>query len=151
MIINLTQHNATAEQKMQGLEDVGDRELLQKLLTVDSEVLEGSEDALRYIINCKVDSLVSAFVTKELMSNAEFICNSGAYRMNAYDLVREAFAIQILVGGMPTLVDALVKRLKALGCVPVYALSARVSEEVVQSDGTVTKNSRFKHIKFIAV
>lgn len=145
MILNLTQHMATTEQEEQGLVNVQDIDKLREILTVNEEVLVSEEATIRYIIDAKVTELINTFVFPLLVERATEVCGSSANRIGG------AFELSVLVGGMPTLVDALVKRLKEFGCVPMYALSGRVSSAFINEDGSVSKITVFKHIKFLKV
>lgn len=58
---------------------------------------------------------------------------------------------QAMIGGAPYLMSALEEALREIGITPVYSFSERVSQEELQSDGTVRKISTFKHQGFIEV
>ena len=69
--------------------------------------------------------------------------------MRRLNTIRDALRLRVLVGGAPILMERLIPALKRDGCIPVHALSARVVEEVPQSDGSMKKTSVFKHIRFM--
>ena len=58
-------------------------------------------------------------------------------------------ATHAMVGGAPYLMSTLEKVLKEMGIIPLYAFSERVSEEVTNPDGSVTKVNVFKHMGFV--
>jgi len=122
MILNLTQHAATAEQIAAGVRDVvqhhGEREKLKSLLTFES--------------------LPSA---EEVYDRADAIA----------DLAQSYFVDVAMICGAPYLMGALERALNKRGIKPVYAFSERVSEEQVQEDGSVRKVNVFKHIGFVEV
>ena len=146
MILNLTQHPATPEQVEQGLVDYSNRESLKWLLTIEEHVLANSNWVLEDVLDGRVEDLVtiaSAYQAEAVDSIPEEF--RGLRRLNA---IRNALSLRVLVGGAPILMERLIPALKREGCVPVHALSARVVEEVPQSDGSVKKVSTFKHIRF---
>ena len=55
-----------------------------------------------------------------------------------------------MIGGAPWLIPPMVRYLLARDVTPMYAFSVRESEEITQSDGSVTKTSVFKHKGFIS-
>ena len=56
-----------------------------------------------------------------------------------------------MIGGAPYFMSHLEKALKAKGIIPVYAFSARESQEVEQAYGSVRKINVFKHLGFYEV
>ena len=60
----------------------------------------------------------------------------------------ESDAQGAMIGGAPYLMSHLEAELKAVGIVPMYAFSKRVSVDVVGNDGVVRKDSVFKHLGF---
>ena len=54
-----------------------------------------------------------------------------------------------MIGGAPFFMAHLEYALRAVGITPLYAFSQRVSEEVVNEDGSVTKVNKFKHLGFV--
>lgn len=57
---------------------------------------------------------------------------------------------KVMIGGAPFLMAPLHQALCARGIEPLYAFSARVSSEVVNPDGSVTKTQVFKHLGFVS-
>lgn len=53
--------------------------------------------------------------------------------------------IKIMIGGAPFLMESLSSELRAHGFIPVFGFSKRESVEVTLPDGSVKKNSVFKH------
>jgi hypothetical protein len=59
-------------------------------------------------------------------------------------------ATSAMIGGAPYLMGPLVAALKAKGISPYFAFSNRISEEVLQPDGTVRKVQIFRHAGWVA-
>lgn len=121
-ILNLTQHNATAEQLAEGVCEPtpADKETIKSLLTFDKNVLEHKK---------LIDDRASALV--ELINK------------NYEDVWK------VLIGGAPFLMAPLERALKRHGYTPVYSFTDRVTVETAQPDGTVIKTAVFKHLGFI--
>jgi len=127
MIINLTQHTSTDEQRSQGVVDLGGDELL------------SLKDALTF------DSLPDR---DEIESRAEYIANLAVFNgLGSGD--DDPWPTTAMIGGAPYLMSALESALKAHSIRPVYAFSVRESEEQVQPDGSVIKFNKFNHIGFV--
>ena len=123
-ILNLTQHNATVQQKEAGVFEPlpGVKESIKKLLTFEKLP---SQRILSH------NSYVLATIAKiECLRNK---CN------------------KVMVGDVPYLIHLLVDDLKAKGLIPVYAFSKRVSIDEPQQDDSVIKIIVFKHEGFIEV
>jgi len=54
-----------------------------------------------------------------------------------------------MIGGAPYFMGALESALLEAGVEPVYAFSRRISEDMIQLDGTVKKVAVFRHIGFV--
>jgi len=121
MILNLTQHAATAEQIAAGVGDLnphhGEIQQLKNLLTFDS------------------------------LPSAETVYER-AYAIAA--LAQSYFVDVAMIGGAPYLMGALERALNKVGIKPVYAFSERVSVEKIVS-GVVVKTNEFKHVGFVEV
>jgi len=126
MIINLTQHPATAEQRQDGVIDpaAAAKATIVAALTFDS-------------LPAQADILARA---KTLAYEAEKYC-----RPQGQDAMR-----QVMIGGAPYLMGALEAALRTRGLIPVYAFSQRESVEEVQADGSVRKVAIFRHSGFVA-
>ena len=119
-ILNLTQHNATQDQKDQGVFDLSAelRQELQELLTFVS-------------IPTKQDVRIRAFnIVKWVLSN-HVECDAA------------------MIGGAPFLMSELEFQLHLQNIVPLFAFSERVSEETTAPDGAVVKVNVFKHVGFV--
>jgi len=128
MIVNLTQHAATAEQIAAGVVDLPapEREALAALLTFD------------------------ALPTRqELEDRAADIAELAAYNGLGGDDADSPLAAAAMIGGAPYLMPALEKALRAVCVTPLYAFSLRESIEQVQSDGSVRKVNVFRHAGFV--
>lgn len=64
-------------------------------------------------------------------------------------LIDEPAGTHVMIGGAPLFMPALIKSLEKRGFIAVFAFSKRVSGEIVNDDGSVTKTSVFKHLGFI--
>ena len=119
-ILNLTQHNATTDQKDQGVFDLSPelRPHLQELLTFVS--LPTKRDVQIRALN----------IGKWVLSN-HIECEAA------------------MIGGAPFLMSELEFQLHLQRIKPLFAFSERVSEETTAPDGTVTKTNVFKHVGFV--
>jgi len=123
MILNLTQHPATAEQVAADVVDVtgfvpgDDAATLRGLLTFEEIPSE-----LRLHSNA--------------MAIAAFAVRRGAKRA--------------MIGGAPFFMAPLERALRDAGVEPVYAFSRRESVEEKQPDGAVRKSAVFRHVGFVS-
>lgn len=65
------------------------------------------------------------------------------------DLAVKYGATHAMIGGAPFLMAQLEAALKAQGVQPLYSFTQRVTEEQVQSDGTIKKTAIFRHEGFV--
>jgi hypothetical protein len=131
MILNLTQHNATAEQKAQlVVEPRMTKEKIKKLLTFE-EIPTKEEIEAR---------------AKEL---ARIAVSEASHYAGETD--NEVWITRVMIGGAPFFMGALEKAIRECGFTPVYAFSKRESEDVPQPDGSVKKIQVFRHIGFVEV
>lgn len=131
MILNLTQHNATPEQKAQlVVEPRMCKDKIQKLLTFEE-------------IPTK----------EEIEARASELAEIAASEANHYagETDNKIWITRVMIGGAPYLMGALEKALRECGFTPVYAFSKRESEEIPQPDGSVKKIQVFRHIGFVEV
>ena len=126
MILNMTQHAASAEQKAAGTVDLAgaDGVALRRLLTF--EHLPNAE---------------------EIKKRADAIADLAA----AHSAGAEGDRVRCMIGGAPFLIPALVRALRRRGLVPVCAFSRRESVDEDQADGSVIKRSVFRHLGFVDV
>lgn len=127
LIINLTQHKSTEDQRIAGVVDVLD---VTELLTFSSlpTYYEMEERALK----------IAKTVWK-------YHCTSCRADMVA----PEDQKCTVMVGGAPWFMSTLEMALTQYDIQYVYAYSERVSEEVTQPDGSVRKVNVFKHKGFV--
>ena len=121
-ILNLTQHNATAEQMAAGVYDLSADKIgeLRKALTFDFLPTEN-----------------------EIWERAEIIATiAGEEKV-------KTGAKTAMIGGAPYLMRALVSCLALKGITPLYSFSQRQSEESTDSNGNVVKTAVFRHVGFI--
>ena len=134
-ILNLTQHDATADQIAAGVTcgDINDKQEqteFRALLTFDTlptpvEVRQRAQKIAEY-----------ARKTTTLVDYGDSGCFNEPLR----------FA---LIGGAPFLMAPLEEALRAAGITPLYAFSTRESVEQVQPDGSVRKVAVFRHQGFV--
>jgi hypothetical protein len=155
MILNLTQHPATPAQKDAGVVDVENTQRLKNLLTVQVSgyvgIAELTPTGQRAMLHARASDIMAEFVCPVLCHRATLLLDSSDkpfFGINAYNYVREQMALRVMVTGFQPLVAELVKKLKAAGCVPVCAISDRVSKEETLPDGTVRKTNDFIHCGF---
>lgn len=129
MILNLTQHPATTEQKLAGVMDLqGDAlALLKELLTFTT--------------------LPSK---KELQDRAHDVAQLVIHNELGED-DNDPIFLQAMIGGAPFFMPFLEKALSENHVTPMYAFSARVSSERIDDDGKVKKDSVFQHLGFVVV
>ena len=127
MILNLTQHQSTADQQAAGVVDLPEaaHASLQKLLTFDN-------------LPSGYDLYERAVAITQL---AEDNIPAGEYKFH-YD-------VSAMIGGAPYLMSYLERELNKKLISPVYAFSRRVVEEKHNTDGTVSKVAVFKHDGFV--
>ncbi len=128
MIINLTQHQATAEQIAAGVIDLppAEREALTALLTFDTLPTR-----------------------QEIEDRAADIAELAAYNGICCDDGDDSFVDAAMIGGAPYLMPALDATLRAADITPLYAFSVRESVEQTQADGSVRKVNVFRHAGFV--
>jgi hypothetical protein len=131
MILNLTQHVATDEQKAQlVVEPRMCKAKIQKLLTF--EEIPTKEE-------------IEARATKL----AEIAVSEANHYAGETD--NEIWITRVMLGGAPFFMGALEKAVRECGFTPVYAFSKRESEEIPQPDGSVRKIAVFRHLGFVEV
>lgn len=130
MIINLTQHAASPEQRAAGVQDLPAeaRECVIRLLTVD-DLPSRDEIATR----CADIAHVAASLA------------SPDDRQDG----TAGFATHAMIGGAPWMMGALEAALIDQGIEPVYAFSTRESVDQPQADGSVRKVAMFRHAGFV--
>jgi hypothetical protein len=131
MILNLTQHVATDEQKAQlVVEPRMTKEKIKKLLTFE-EIPTNEE------IEARATKLAEIAVSEA--------------SMYAGDTDNVVWITRVMLGGAPFFMGALEKAVRECGFTPVYAFSKRESEEIPQPDGSVRKIAVFRHLGFVEV
>lgn len=122
-ILNLTQHVVTSEQVTDGVFEPSQemKNEIKKLLTFDSQVIA-------------TPSIISR--------NAKDLANLAAKEFNPRDTA-------VMIGGAPFFMSALANELAAVGYTVLYSFTDRVSVDVKNEDGTITKTSVFKHLGFV--
>jgi hypothetical protein len=150
MILNLTQHNPSSEQIAEGVVNPDALSDVRPLLTIETEILTASPDLRAEALDARVSSIMGCLyrqlssLRKERMTQA--LEEETAMAM---DNAMSQPICSAMIGGAPYLTERLVPRLRAAGVRPVYAISERVSQEVVQEDGSTKKVAQFRHLGFI--
>lgn len=122
-ILNLTQHQATADQIANGVFEPtpAQKARIKEILTFDSSVLKYPE-----IIEERAAEMC-ALVTQ------------------FYSSVK----VKLMIGGASFFMGPLGNKLTHIGYEVVYSFTDRVSVDQVNEDGTITKTSVFKHLGFV--
>ncbi len=128
MIINLTQHAATAEQVAVGVVDL------------PAEQREALIDALTF------ESIPDA---GEIRARAHDIAELACFNGLGGDDGDDPFPSHAMIGGALWLMAPLAKELRLRSIEPVFAFSVRETEEKVQPDGSVKKVAIFRHAGFV--
>lgn len=130
MILNLTQHTATDEQRKAGVIDLPDRErqMLQVLLTF--EELPTSEGL--FLRAAGIIDLIEGTDWHPDQPDGE-----SPHFPNA------------MIGGAPFFMPVLAEALKENGIQPLYAFSQRIVEEQEDGTGGVRKVAVFRHVGFV--
>ena len=121
-ILNLTQHNATADQIAVG-------------------VIEQPHPAVKPLLNFNTLPTLA-----EIKLRASQIAAIAADEIALENAERKA-----MIAGAPFFMSSLEEALKNVGITPVYAFSVRESVEVHNEDGSVSKQNVFKHLGFVEV
>ena len=128
MIINLTQHAATAEQVSVGVVDL------------PAEQREALIDALTF------ESIPDA---EEIRDRAHDIAELACFNGLGGDDGDDPFPSHAMIGGAFWLMAPLAEELKARNIQPVFAFSLRESSEIAMPDGSVRKTLVFRHVGFV--
>lgn len=126
MILNLTQHTATADQVAAGVQNLTTSEwqAVKSLLTFDSPPADG----------------------REIVARARDIALIAATALGGDD--GDIHPEKAMIGGAPWLMPSLELALIEHGIMPVYAFSQRKAVEKIV-DGVSVKTSEFVHVGFI--
>lgn len=129
MIINLTQHAASPEQRAAGVHDLPAeaRACVIRLLTVDDLPSRDEIDSRCADIAHLAASLASP-------DDRDDGCG---------------FATHAMIGGAPWMMRALEDALLSQGIEPIYAFSVRESVDQLQADGSVRKVAVFRHAGWV--
>lgn len=120
MIINLTQHALTAEQKAEGAVELPD-----KLITTIRQLITFDEMPNAELLKARAKEVAMLLV--------QHGCRQGT---------------RCLIGGAPYFMAHLERALFGAGFVPCYAFSQRESVEITKEDGSVEKRAVFRHKGF---
>lgn len=146
-IINATQHQATEDQRQEGVEQFGthgswDLEDLKQVLTV---VGLPTAD----VLDEKVDLLVK--MLEDEYSQANTWCTHTYVNYNDVEDIPYITTItkSVMLGGYFPLVIKLTETLKSKGWKVVFSHTERQSVESVNDAGEVVKTAVFKHVGFV--
>jgi hypothetical protein len=126
MILNLTQHIASADQINAGVIDF-------------PPALRADIAALLTFNDCPT--------TDDIAERANEIANMAVEnaRSDDHGAGAASFALSAMIGGAPWLMAPLANALRDQGIVPLFSFSKRNSIDVPQADGSVVKTAIFKH------
>ena len=128
IVVNLTQHPASAEQIAAGVVDL------------PSE----ARDALIALL-----TFASIPDAEEIRDRAHDIAELACFNGLGGDDGDDPFPSQAMIGGALWLMPPLAKELRLRSIEPVFAFSVRETEEKVQPDGSVKKVAIFRHAGFV--
>ena len=131
VILNLTQHPASAEQKSAGVVDL------------TGQNLEDLRNLLNFNTKPSISELeerASSLVT--LIERVRFLDDDGLHE--------DGTVIYVMIGGAPYLMSHLESAITDSDRIFLYSFSKRVSVEETQPDGSVIKTNVFKHVDFIS-
>lgn len=128
MILNLTQHPASADQIAVGVVDLAGEELagLKETLTFGELPDE-----------------------QEIRDRAEHIAELACMNGLGGDEGDDPFPAQAMIGGALWLMAPLAEALRVRGIEPMFAFSVRETEEQKQPDGSIRKVAVFRHAGFV--
>jgi hypothetical protein len=119
MILNLTQHSATADQRSAGVIDLSDSSILKDLLTFENVPLDGE-------MVYRAHKIVSLCIENRFCAGSK-----------------------VMIGGAPFFMSTLERVLMMHMINPVYSFSQRKSIETTLPDGSVEKKAVFAHVCFV--
>lgn len=146
--INLTQHKSTPEQQKTGVEDIRSdlQPTLIELLTFEEVPCETEIQERVAAIACLVSWHILN-VEPSSLDQDDMVVALGMDLISDKTILQED--CQLMIGGAPFLMAPLQEELSFIGEV-VYAFSKRVTEEVQNPDGSVSKKSTFRHEGFVS-
>lgn len=128
MIINLTQHPATADQVAVGVVDLPAEEF----------------SNLRSVL-----TFATLPTGEEILERAALIAELACYNGLSGDEGDSPMPQQAMIGGAMWIMAPLAAELRQRGIEPVFAFSVRETDEQVQPDGSVRKVAIFRHAGFV--
>ena len=138
VILNLTQHTATPEQREAGVYDPKTPEDIKAALTFNE--LPSKQE-----IETKALTL-AALAVKEVFHQ---VLEDRPASEEMLDIESQMLGMRVMIGGAPYLMAPLEKALRDANLTPVYAFSKRESVEVILDNGDVRKTNIFKHLGFV--
>lgn len=133
MIINLTQHTASAEQIAAGVQDL------------PAEQRGALVEALTFESLPTADEILAAAEAVAELAVAELAVQNGL----GDDCLDSPAPESAMIGGALWLMAPLADALRRRGVQPLFAFSQRESVESAQSDGSVRKTTIFRHVGFV--
>lgn len=128
MILNLTQHPASAEQVEAGVKDVTPKNKREIVSLLTFESLPEREEIVE-----RARAIAALALSEGLQSH-----ENGT-----------PFSDSAMIGGAPFMMGALEEALVEVGVRPLYAFSLRESVEETSPSGEVKKVSVFRHLGFV--
>ena len=138
VILNLTQHTATPEQREAGVYDPKTPEDIKAALTFNE--LPSKQE-----IETKALTL-AALAVREVFHQ---VLADRPESEEMLDIESQMLGMRVMIGGAPYLMAPLEKALRDANLTPVYAFSKRESVEVILDNGDVRKTAVFKHLGFV--
>lgn len=144
--INLTQHNASADQLEVGVLDLPEhlQKQVKDLLTFHAvpsvDDIHQRAVQLTYLANNHSWMLAE----QEAKKLAPYYWGEDEYLAPSPDQCRGEFK-RVMIGGAPYLMGPLAEALKEHGLEPVFAFTERVSVDEPQADGSIRKVAVFRH------
>jgi hypothetical protein len=162
LILNLTQHNATLEQKSQGVVDLPPEvhNRLRALLTFKVEGMGGllNHEKPVLVVKDRARTIVKSVVIPYILNEFALTLDGLGLSVSGLDwsaLIRmgkeNGISFGAMIGGAPYLMPILQTDLILQGVDVLYSLSERVSEEAFMPDGTIEKRVSFQHKGFLRV
>ena len=142
-ILNLTQHVGTPAQMEAGLVEPIHKDDIRQLLTIDRYDFACYQGGFE---NEQEKARADMAFAEILQERAKDLMHSALMEFASMD--EEPTTKVVMIGGAPYLMSHLERALDKEGIHPAYALSDRVSMDVMLPDGKVKKVNEFVHLEF---
>jgi hypothetical protein len=152
MILNLTQHPASAEQRAASVVDLTGEERDRLTAALTFEDLPSREEITRRAVDVAdlaASILIGPGLGLQADSSEPVYRRSTAADHDRAAMHRKVGDLSAMIGGAPYLMSALEEALDTQGIGAVYAFSVRESTEQTAPDGSVRKVNVFRHAGFV--